>query len=219
MCHDGSIMSGSASRTRLILVRHGATAWTESGRYQGSTADVPLSSTGWSQAKCLATALEPLSVAGVVCSPLCRAVETAMCIAAPHGLSAAPEPAFRELSFGDWEGLTSSEATARDPELHQCWQDSPATARPPGGETLQEVAERAIPALKAVIMRHAGEKVVLVVHSLVIRVLLCHALGAELSAVTHMQCRPGSITVVDVRSGQYVVRLLNDTCHLRQRHV
>src|SRR5215469_1465602 len=114
-------MSYCTSRTRLILVRHGATAWTESGRYQGSTADVPLSATGWLQAGCLATALEPLRVAGIVCSPLCRAVETATYIAAPHGLTATPLLAFRELSFGEWEGLTSSEATARDPELHQNW--------------------------------------------------------------------------------------------------
>ena len=50
---------------------------------------------------------------------------------------------------------------------------------------------------KAVIVRHAGEKVVLATHSLVIRVLLCHALGAGLSTVAHLQCRPGSITVID----------------------
>jgi broad specificity phosphatase PhoE len=212
-------MSESTSRTRLILVRHGATAWTESGRYQGRTADVPLSATGRLQAKCLATALEPLRVAGIVCSPLCRAVETATCIAAPHELTVAPLPAFRELSFGDWEGLTSSEATARDPELHQRWQKSPATVRPPGGETLQEAAERTIPALKALIGGHVGEKVVLVMHNLIIRVLLCHALGAGLSTVGHMQCRPGSITIVDVRGDQYVVRLLNDTCHLQKEYL
>ena len=209
-------MSESTARTRLILVRHGATAWTESGRYQGSTADLPLSATGWLQARCLATALEPLRVASVVCSPLCRAVETATCIAAPHGLTAAPLPAFRELSFGEWEGLTRSEAAARDPELHQRWQESPATARPPGGETLQEAAERTIPALKALIAGHAGEKVVLVMHNLIIRVVLCHALGAGLSTVGQMQCQPGSITIVDVRGDYYVVRLLNDTCHLQK---
>src|SRR5260370_10215944 len=195
MCLEGDSMSESASRTRLILVRHGATAWTESGRYQGSTADVPLSATGWLQTRCLAAALGSLRVAGVVCSPLCRAVETATCIATPHGLTAAPLPAFRELGFGDWEGLTSSEATARDPELHQHWQKSPATARPPGGETLQEAAERTIPALKALIVGHAGEKVVLVMHNLIIRVLLCHALSAGLSTLRHMQCPPASITI------------------------
>ena len=212
-------MSDSTSRTRLILVRHGATAWTESGRYQGSTADIPLSATGWSQARCLATALEPLCVASVVCSPLCRAVETATCIAASHGLAATPERAFRELSFGEWEGLASREARARDPDLYQRWQKSPGTARPPGGETLQEVAERAIRALKAVIVRHTGKKVVLVMHSLVIRVLLCQALGAGLSTVAHLQCRPGSITIIDKQSDRYVVRLLNDTCHLQEDYL
>jgi broad specificity phosphatase PhoE len=209
-------MSESTSRTRLILVRHGATAWTESRRYQGSTADVPLSATSWSQARYLATALEPLRVASVVCSPLCRAVETATCIAASHGLTATAERAFRELSLGAWEGLTSSQARARDPELYERWKESPVTARPPGGETLQEVAERMIPALKAVVLRHAGEKVVLVMHSMVIRVLLCHALGVGLSTVAHLQCRPGSISVIDVQSDRYVVRLLYDTCHLQK---
>jgi broad specificity phosphatase PhoE len=124
-----------------------------------------------------------------------------------------------ELSFGNWEGLTSREARARDPELYQRWKESPLTARPPGGETLQELAERTIPALKAVIVRHAGEKVVLVMHSLVIRVLLCQALGAGLSAVAHLQCRPGSITVIDVQSDRYVVRGLNDTCHLQNDYL
>jgi len=151
-----------------------------------------------------------------MCSPLCRAIETATCIATPHKLTAMPLPAFRELSFGAWEGLTSSEATARNPELHKHWQKSPAIARPPGGETLQEVAERAIRALKAVIVRHTGKKVVLVMHSLVIRVLLCQALGAGLSTVAHLQCRPGSITIIDIQSDRYVVRLLNDTCHLQK---
>jgi broad specificity phosphatase PhoE len=60
---------------------------------------------------------------------------------------------------------------------------------------------------------------VLVTHSLVIRVLLCHALGAGLSIVAHLQCRPGSITVIDVQSDRYVVRLLNDTCHLQKNYL
>jgi broad specificity phosphatase PhoE len=200
----------------MILVRHGATEWTEAGRYQGNTSDIPLSTSGRLQARHTAAALEPLRVAAVVCSPFLRAVETAACIAAPHGLFAAPDAAFREVSFGDWEGLTSSEAAARDPELDERWRNGEAMARPPGGETLHEAAERAIPALEALVARHAGEKVVLVTHNWIVRLVVCHALGVGLSTVARMQCRPGSITIVDVRSGEYVVRLLNATSHLQK---
>jgi probable phosphoglycerate mutase len=165
---------------------------------------------------CTAAALEPLRVAEVVCSPLRRALETATCIALPHGLTATPLPAFSEVSLGDWEGLTSAEAAARDPELFRQWYTSPATVRPPGGETLQEAADRTIAALEAVIARRSGKKVVFVMHNLIIRLLVCHALDAGLSTVGHIRCQPGSISIIDARAGRRTVRLLNDTCHLQE---
>jgi probable phosphoglycerate mutase len=110
--------------------------------------------------------------------------------------------------------LTSSEVAARDPKLYQQWRASPATVRPPGGETLEEAAERAVAALDDVIARREGRKVVLVMHNMIIRVLVCHALGAELSTVGRIKCQPGSISVVDIRGDRHTVRLLNDTCHL-----
>jgi broad specificity phosphatase PhoE len=207
-------MNETTSRTRLILVRHGATAWTESGRYQGSTTDIPLSAAGRSHARCIAAALEPVRLVEIACSPLRRALETATCIAAPRGLTATPVPAFREVSLGDWEGLTSSEAGARNPELHSQWHRSPGTVRPPGGETLQEAAERTIAALDALIARRAGKKVVCVMHNLIIRLLVCHALGVGLATVGRIRCQPGSISIIDIRAGQHTVRVLNDTCHL-----
>jgi broad specificity phosphatase PhoE len=209
-------MGDGALRTRLILVRHGATEWTAVGRYQGSTVDIPLSADGLRQARSVALALEPIRVARIACSPLRRAVETATCIAAARGLTTTPIPAFRELSFGEWEGLTSHEASTRDPDLHRHWKGSPDMARPPGGEMLREAHDRAIPALDALVAEHAGKKVVLVTHNLILRVLLCRLLGAELSTVGHMRCEPGSISIADVREGRYVVRVLNDTGHLRQ---
>ena len=209
-------MSVEAARTRLIMVRHGATVWTESGRYQGSTTHVPLSPRGRVQAECLAAALFPLRLAGVVCSPLCRTVETATPIAAPHGLTPVPDAAFTEVALGDWEGLTDAEAALHAAELHEQWRQNPAAVRPPGGETLAEAAERAVPALKALVAQHLGATVVLVGHSLITRVLLCFALGAGLHAVGRMRCRPGSMAVVDVRGEHYAVRMLNDTCHLRR---
>jgi probable phosphoglycerate mutase len=209
-------MDESASRTRLILVRHGATEWTESGRYQGGTTDIPLSATGRSHARRAAAALAPLRLAEIVCSPLRRAVETATCIAAPHRLTATPSPAFREVGLGDWEGLTSSEAAARNPESYRQWHVSPATVLPPGGEALQEAAGRVIAAFDDIVARRAGKKVVCISHSLIIRLLVSHALGAGLSTVGRIRCQPGSISVIDVRAGQLTVRALNDTCHLQE---
>ena len=207
-------MSDAPTRTRLILVRHGATEWTESGRYQGS-ADIPLSAAGLLEAERVATALSAVRLGAVVCSPLRRAVQTATAIAAPRGLSVALRPAFREVSFGEWEGLTGDEAAAPDRALYGSWKEGHSSTRPPGGESIGDAAARAIPALEALVSEHPGKKAVVVTHSRILRVLLCRALGADLSASAHMRCEPGSISVIDVRDGLYVVRALNDTGHLR----
>lgn len=151
----------------------------------------------------------------VASSPLRRALETAAWIAAPQGLTAEPLAAFRELGFGRWEGLTGAEAAACDPEAYRRWTTDPAAGSPPGGETLREASLRAVPALEALVAANAGKKVALVTHSVILRILVCHALGADLSAVGRLRCDPGSITTVEVREGRYQVRLLNDACHLR----
>src|SRR3990170_2183319 len=100
---------------RLLLLRHAETDWNRERRYQGWT-DTPLSAAGLGQAEAAARLLAGSRLGAVWASPLRRARDTAAVIAAPHGLEVQTDPAFREMRFGPWEGLTASEARARFPD-------------------------------------------------------------------------------------------------------
>ena len=100
---------------RLILVRHGQTEWNAGGRYQGQS-NVALSDTGRKQARFLAERFPVRQLDAIYTSDLDRAKETAECVGKRLGLTVCPEKAFRELSFGDWEGLTYQEISSRWPE-------------------------------------------------------------------------------------------------------
>ncbi|MBQ1461902.1 MAG: histidine phosphatase family protein, partial [Selenomonas sp.] len=89
--------------TKVIFIRHGQTEWNVTGRYQGQS-DVQLTAEGRRQAEQLAADFPVDTVDAVYASDLQRAMDTAETIAQKFGLSVQAEPAFREVSFGKWEG-------------------------------------------------------------------------------------------------------------------
>lgn len=134
---------------RLILVRHGETERNRQGLALGR-ADVPLNDRGRWQAQRLAVALGDEPIAAVYSSPLQRALDTAVAIAAPHGLTVETEPALIEMDIGEAEGLSFAEVRARYPGLLERWASSEGADQPmPGGERLIEVQERAWQAVEA----------------------------------------------------------------------
>jgi probable phosphoglycerate mutase len=126
------------------------------------------------------------------------------------------ESALRECSFGDWEGLSRSEVLARgaeDARLLENWEHDAACA-PPAGESFADLQKRVLSLVEQLCLRHAGETLVLVSHVGPIKVLLCAALGAPLSALFQLFLDPATISVVDWREQQPLVRLFNSHAHL-----
>ncbi len=145
---------------RLLLIRHGATAFQSAHRYTGQR-DLPLTAQGTSQVQALADAMpdwlraQPVAL---VTSDLARAVATADLLQRraatlmPHQadwlrLPPLRDPDLREIAFGAWEGLTYAEAQARDPDLMAAWIADPVTVAPPGGETIATLLQRVLRAL------------------------------------------------------------------------
>ena len=159
---------------RLLLIRHGETGASRERRFAGSR-DVPLTGFGRRQCEAVAQALAPNAIAAVYASPLERARVSAEIVARPHGLAVRLEPAFREMSFGAWEGLTADEVMARFPEAMAAWRTAPHLTTPPGGESLAAVAARVAAARDELVDVHRGETVVLVAHAIVIRLLVLAA--------------------------------------------
>lgn len=117
----------------MVLVRHGATDWSDSLRHTGWT-DLPLNQSGLRQAAALAQPLAHWSFSAVLCSPLQRALAT--CELSGHLENAQIDQDLREWNYGDYEGLTSAEIRAQRPGWN-IWDQGVV-----GGETLDQLGER-----------------------------------------------------------------------------
>ncbi|MFC4105638.1 bifunctional RNase H/acid phosphatase [Micromonospora zhanjiangensis] len=202
--------------TRLVLIRHGETAYTNQGRYSGR-GDVPLSDVGVAQARATArrvAALAP-SVAAVVSSPLSRCTATAELVAAAVGdVPVRTDPNLIECDFGAWEGRTFAEVRSGWPGEMTAWLGSPTVA-PPDGESFVEVGGRVRRAMAGLLGAYPGETVVVVSHVSPIKLLLRDALAAGDAFLHRLFLDPTGISVLDAWSdGGIAVRTVNDTAHL-----
>ncbi|WKZ34373.1 MAG: histidine phosphatase family protein [Anaerolineales bacterium] len=162
--------------TEFWLIRHGQTDWNLHGRWQGQASFAPgLNETGFAQARALATELSHIHFAAVYSSDLLRARQTAETVAKQHGLPVLLDARLREVNLGEWEGLLSEDViSGYSNELKQR-EENPLHARPPQGESLAEVAERARAALMDISRHQPHGPVVIVSHGLTLASVICLA--------------------------------------------
>ncbi len=201
----------------LLLVRHGATKINLENppRLQGREPDVPLSPTGWEQARQTARFLAPWPVAAVYSSPLLRARQTAQVIAQPHGLPVQVEEALAECDLGQWAGKTWPEIMEQDGEYYRRFLESPDEIGYRGGENLRQVLQRTAPAVERIGRNHQGQVVVVVAHNIVLRAYFCHLLGLPLKqwrAITQDNC---GVNVVRWQVRKTKLVTLNAVFHLQ----
>lgn len=198
---------------RLIFVRHGQSEGNASGVVQGRL-DFGLSELGYRQAEETAKRLGGEPVSRILTSPLRRASETARLIADPLGMTVEPEPALLEYDIGIVSGLTAVQVRERHPEF--------AAARARGerpkypGEEGRDVFQARITAVLDVLRGEEGDgAVVAVAHGGVINAVCAVVLGVDLHGPGRFQVANCSLTeLVTDRSGRFVLRRHNDTCHL-----
>lgn len=174
-------------RSRLVLVRHGRTAWNLEGRAQGHT-DVPLDSEGHRQAADMAPFIAAMSPVALWSSDLQRARETTSYVAAATGLEAVYDARLREFDVGERSGLTEAEFAARFPQEHAAWVGGHITGGVRGAETQEQVTERVAPLLaKLLAETPAGECTVVVGHGAALRVALVDVVGLPSHAARRMR--------------------------------
>jgi broad specificity phosphatase PhoE len=161
----------------LYLIRHGTTTMNVENRYRGRR-DVPLDAQGWADAVEAARELSPMGIAAVYAGPLRRTINTAQVIADEcripdvrilHGLV--------NLDYGEWEGMTSEEASMFDPHAFKLYSEAPNEAACPNGERLADGQERMLAAIRLMGERHSGEIVAAVTHAVMIRLAVAKLTG------------------------------------------
>lgn len=147
---------------RLIIWRHGQTAWNAANRFQGQ-ADVPLDEVGQAQAARAARLIAAESPDAIVTSDLRRASQTATVLSAATGLPAHPDPRLRERFFGSWQGLRRSEVREEFPAEFAKWAKG---EEDPGCdiEPLRDLAARVAAGFAEALDRAPGGTVVAVTH-------------------------------------------------------
>jgi broad specificity phosphatase PhoE len=198
---------------RLLAIRHGETDSARERRFAGGR-DVPLTPRGRQQCEAVARALSGVPVTAVYASPLGRARASAELIAAPHQLVVRPAPAFHEMSFGEWEGLTRAEVAVRFPAEFELWAATPDRVQPPGGERLDAVAARVAEGIVALGDAHPGGTVVLVSHAIVTRLIVLQALGLGPDRLWSVDASPAGITEIEYQDGWTTVHRMNTLVHL-----
>jgi probable phosphoglycerate mutase len=200
--------------TRLVLLRHGETAWNAVQRIQGQI-DEPLNERGRWQAERAAAALRGEGISQIYSSDLVRARATAQALADATGLATVhTDAALRERAFGRFEGLTYPEVEASWPDDVRRWRAREAGFAPGGGETPEDFYARCVPCAMAIAARHPGELVALVAHGGVLDCLYRAATGLSLQAPRTWQLGNATINRLLWNGEGLVLVGWNDDAHL-----
>jgi probable phosphoglycerate mutase len=155
----------------LLVSRHGEILSNIRRIYAGKSHEV-LTGRGIRQALCLARELKNHGIDALFSSPVRRAVQTAEIIGSSVGMDVVTEEAFREMELGPWEGLSEDTISRNYPDEWRLWQNKPAELTLPGRETLNELLKRVQACVLKIIKTGNCQKIAVVTHVAIIRVLL-----------------------------------------------
>lgn len=195
--------SGSDAHGRLVLVRHGATAWSRSGQHTGRT-DLPLLADGEQDAYAVGRALADHPFARILSSPLARARRTAELA----GFTPELDDDLVEWDYGGYEGLTTKEIRATAEPDWTVFAHGVVPGETPG-ETLDEVAHRCRRVLARIEPDLAAGDVLVVAHGHLLRVLASCYLELPPVSGAALLLDAGAISVLEVEKGVCAIRTWN----------
>lgn len=202
-----------AGATRVLVIRHGETTWGADGRFAGRE-DVPLTDRGRQQALSVADRLRDLGPDVVLTSPLQRCRLTAQAIGDAAGAPVVVHERLLDGLLGEWTGLRPAEIEQGWPEIFAVWRSDTA-ARPPGGESFDEIRSRVGPLIEEVARRYRGRTVVLVTHAATTKMILTSALDVGSATAYRLRVDTASLSGFTVDGdGGIVVWAVNETGHL-----
>ena len=194
--------------TTILMVRHGENDYVKKGKLAGRLPGVHLNKRGGKQAQALAEFFVGKPVKAVYSSPLDRTMETALPIAKSLGLSVLPFDGLIEIDYGKWQDRKLKKL--QDKKLWSVVQVAPSRMRFPGGESFAEGQQRVCQSLEKLAAQYgAGEGVICVSHSDVIKLAVAYYLGMPLDMFQRLHIAPASITALRLGRMQSSLLFMN----------
>jgi probable phosphoglycerate mutase len=203
-------------------------------RFRGLT-DLPLDETGHAQARAICRRLRDEPIAAIYTSPLLRTQQTAAPLAEAlfsKQLPILPHDGLLDIDYGQFQGLTHTEASRAYPVEYRLWRASPSQVRFPEGEGLAQVRARVLALFEELTAapppshrdgeptlhkyESSDETVVLVGHQIANKVISCTLLGIDLDQIWRLRQDTGCLNVYQQVGGLWRVLRLNDTFHLQE---
>ncbi len=179
----------------LDLLRHGETEL--GGGLRGSLDDA-LTAPGWAQMRAAVKGQGPWD--RIVSSPLQRCALFAHELGEQLGLPVSLDKDLQELHFGAWEGQSAAALMDTDAEALGLFWSDPYAFTPPDGEPVLEFSRRVLAAVNRLQQAHAGERVLVVCHGGVMKLLLAQARGLPREQLLQIQVVNGALFELQVNA-------------------
>ena len=203
--------------TTLLLIRHGQSLANLTRFFAGHT-DVALTDLGLRQAECTAEfVVSRYPIARVYASDLKRAYQTGEVVARRLHLPIIADENLREIYAGQWEGLPFTEIAEQYPEDYHCWFTDIGHCRPTGGESTEELLERAEMVLEKIAMENPGSVVAVATHATVIRAVQSQISGVGLAGMKDVPwVVNASVTELHYENGKFTLGKIGQAAHLQE---
>ena len=197
----------------IYLIRHGETNWNLEERFQGIT-NTELTENGIEQGQKLANRLKETEIENIYTSPLDRARITAEFIGDKTNNAVIISDDFKEVCFGDWEGLTTSEIFNKY-KWSKDWFINPTQYQIPNADNLDEEKNRLKEKLIEIAESNKSKKPnIIVSHAGIIRLSILGAMDLPLSYYWRLMFGNTSLNILEYNEGRFLLKCLNDTSHL-----
>jgi 2,3-bisphosphoglycerate-dependent phosphoglycerate mutase len=206
-----------ASKTSLLVVRHGETEWNAQQRFQGH-ADSCLTALGIDQAAAVGRRLRQFDFQHLICSDLGRARQTAALISAQTGHTVQSDPRLRERHYGVLEGLNLTEIRGRFTDIYTCLTQNDPDYAIPEGESHASLYGRNVAFVEEYLSAQPGTSAVLVVHGGVLDSLFRYTARLPLNQPRCFTSANAGLSIfshgIFHGSARWVIQTWNDVGHL-----
>ena len=212
--------------TTIYLTRHGQTEWNKAQIMQGWQ-NSPLTHLGNKQAYKLGERLKSILFDAIFSSDSDRAFHTAKIITQNQNQNQNQKQnqvqeinkltALREINLGEWEGKSISEFEQSNPIEYQNFWKSPHLYTSSTGENFFDVKERVIPAIEKIIHQHSQECVLIVAHTVVVKIILAYFDDEPIQKLWNSPfIHPTSLSIIHTNNHTKKISFYGDTSHYNE---